>query len=103
MRRNVSISQKKEYYQILQKLHEKNAIRSYKNDGDLFVANYTKPWEWKFHGPVARRISKSSLRGGHHSGLRYGFASTLALVMPTTLGGFSDPTGLRPVELPQCF
>ena len=27
-------------------------------------------------------------------------ASTPALVMPTTPGGFSDPTGLRPVGLP---
>ncbi len=65
------------------------------------MANYTKPWEWKFHGPPVRRISKSSLLGGHHSGLRSGFASTPALVMPTTPGEFSDPTGLRPVEFPQ--
>ena len=29
-------------------------------------------WEWKSNGPTARGIGKSSLRGGHHSGLHSG-------------------------------
>ena len=38
----------------------------------LFVGRLYWIWEWKSHGPTARWIGKSSLRGGHHSGLHSG-------------------------------